>query len=81
MYAEFLRHQGFVTIQVTSASDAVAVAPRADVVVTGIMLTGVTDGIELIGRLRADEQLVRTQHRQLRQRARLGLVDDQRHTR
>ena len=59
MYEEFLRHQGFAPIAVTNGSDALSAAPQADVVVTGILLTGTIDGIELISRLRAEE---RTKH-------------------
>jgi chemosensory pili system protein ChpA (sensor histidine kinase/response regulator) len=59
MYEEFLRHQGFAPIAVTNGTDALFAAPQADVVVTGILLTGTIDGIELISRLRAEE---RTRH-------------------
>ena len=59
MYEEFLRHQGLAPIAVTNGSDALSAAPQADVVVTGILLTGTIDGIELIARLRAEE---RTRH-------------------
>jgi two-component system, cell cycle response regulator DivK len=54
MYAEFLRHHRFVTIVATDVGEALKLAPEADVVVTGILLSGDVDGIELISRLRAD---------------------------
>jgi CheY-like chemotaxis protein len=52
MYAEFLSHEGLTPIPVSSASDALAAAAKADVVVTGLRLPGNVDGIELIARLR-----------------------------
>jgi two-component system, cell cycle response regulator DivK len=60
MYAEFLSHAGLVPIPVSSALDALAVAPKADIVVTGLRLPGSVDGIELIGRLRTDGRTRRT---------------------
>jgi DNA-binding response OmpR family regulator len=56
MYAEFLRHEGLTPIPVSSAEDALTAAPRADVVVTGILLSGPFDGIELIAQLRRSER-------------------------
>lgn len=55
MYAEFLRYQGFVPVPMSTAADALRVAPRADVVVTGILLPGHMDGIELVTRLKTDD--------------------------
>jgi CheY-like chemotaxis protein len=54
MYAEFLSHAGLVPIAVSSAIDALAVATKADIVVTGLRLPGSVDGLELIARLRTD---------------------------
>ena len=56
MYAEFLRHHGFISIVARDADGALNAAHQADVVVTGILLSGTVDGIELIERLRADPQ-------------------------
>jgi two-component system, cell cycle response regulator DivK len=54
MYAEFLSHAGLMPIPASSAIDALAVAVKADIVVTGLRLPGDVDGIELIERLRGD---------------------------
>ena len=59
MYAEFLRYQGFVPVPMSTAADALSVAPRADVVVTGILLPGQMDGIELVTRLKTDDRTKR----------------------
>lgn len=59
MYSEFLRDHGFAVIGVSDAWDALTVAPKADVIVTGILLASSMDGVELIARLRHDE---RTNH-------------------
>ena len=56
MYSEFLRYQGFLPVPVLAARDALAVAPRADVIVTGLLLPEDMDGIELIARLKRDER-------------------------
>jgi CheY-like chemotaxis protein len=53
MYATFLRHAGWEAIAVDNAADALLRASQADVVVTGIVLNGNVDGIELVRRLRA----------------------------
>jgi two-component system cell cycle response regulator DivK len=59
-YVEFLSGQGLAVIGVSDAWDALIAAPRADVIVTGILLAGSMDGIELIGRLRRNERTSRT---------------------
>src|SRR5271154_873209 len=56
MYAKFLRRHGFLPIPVKTASDALTVAPHADVIVTETLLPGRIDGIEFIGRLKRDER-------------------------
>ena len=48
MYVEFLLHHGFAPVAVSNAETALPLAPRADVIVTGIMLP-VINGIEFIG--------------------------------
>src|SRR5436190_886449 len=59
MYAEFLRHAGFDVVALDNAADALASAPRADVIVTGIMLRGDSDGVEFVRQIRQDG---RTKH-------------------
>jgi len=54
MYAEFFRHSGFDVVTVDNADGALARAAQVDLVVTGILLRGETDGVELARRLRAD---------------------------
>jgi len=59
MYVEFLRDHGLAVIGVSDAWEALTVAPKADVIVTAILLASRIDGVELIARLRHDE---RTNH-------------------
>jgi CheY-like chemotaxis protein len=54
MYAEFLRYHGLVVIPVPDPGDALMLAPRVDVVDTGIILDDPMDGVELVSRLRHD---------------------------
>jgi CheY-like chemotaxis protein len=56
MYAEFLRDHGFLPIPVKTASDALTVAPHANVIVTETLLPGRIDGIEFIARLKRDKR-------------------------
>jgi two-component system cell cycle response regulator DivK len=56
MYAEFFRHQGWLPIPVSTAGDALRVAPIADVIIAGILLPGDMDGVEFIAQLKADER-------------------------
>jgi two-component system cell cycle response regulator DivK len=55
MYAEFLRYHGLAVIPVSDASDALLLAPQADIVVTGIILDNSMDGVEFVSRLRHDD--------------------------
>jgi hypothetical protein len=48
MYAEFFRHQGWSPIPVSTVGDALSLAPIADVIIAGILLSGHMDGIEFI---------------------------------
>lgn len=59
MYAEFLEHYGFEVFACTNGNDALAAAPDADVVITGIRLNGEFDGVELLVRLRHDHRTSR----------------------
>jgi CheY-like chemotaxis protein len=54
MYAEFLRYRGLAPMVVSTVRDALTVAPRADVIVTGLLLPGHMDGIELLARVKTD---------------------------
>src|SRR4029453_17626815 len=54
MYAEYLSHMGLVPLCVQEAADALRLASRADVVVTGILLPGALDGCGLIAALKGN---------------------------
>jgi len=60
MYAEYLRIQQFRAVQINNTEDALALARTADIIVTGILVPGPFDGVELVRRLRADN---RTKHK------------------
>jgi CheY-like chemotaxis protein len=60
MYVEYFRQAGLTPVAVDNAADAFAQAPGIDVVVTGILLNGAEDGVELVHRLRRD---LRTAHK------------------
>jgi two-component system, cell cycle response regulator DivK len=53
MYAEYLRRQRYRVIEIDDTGDALQMAPSCDVVVTGILVCGPFDGLELVRRLRA----------------------------
>jgi CheY-like chemotaxis protein len=55
MYTEFLRHYGLAAVCCSTAADALTLAPKADVIVTAILLPGQMDGIEFITRLRRND--------------------------
>ncbi len=55
MCAKCLSDHGFAVMAVSDARDALIAAPKADVIVTDILLAGM-DGVELITRLRRDER-------------------------
>jgi len=54
MYAEFFHYEGLAAICVSSARQAMTIAPYADVIITGLRLPGEIDGLELIAWLRRD---------------------------
>jgi len=60
MYAEYLRVHEFNTVEVGNTGEALQSAATADVIVTGIRVSGPFDGTELVRRLRADD---RTKHK------------------
>src|SRR5262245_15125195 len=51
-YAEYLSHMGVQPLCVQGATDALRLASRVDIVVTGILLPGPLDGCALIAALR-----------------------------
>jgi two-component system cell cycle response regulator DivK len=59
MYAECLRGQGLLPVPVVTGREGLAVARRADLIVTGLLLPGDMDGIEFITRLKGDERTKR----------------------
>jgi two-component system cell cycle response regulator DivK len=59
MYAEFLDLKGMGAICVSSARQAMTVAPIADVIVTGLRLRGEIGGVDLIAWLRRDNRTKR----------------------
>lgn len=56
MYVECLRREGFQPIVTGDGRDALRVADRVDAIVTGVMLTGGVDGLEIVERLKRDER-------------------------
>ena len=56
VYMEFLRDHQLAVIGVSDPWAALIAAPKADVVVAGILLARSMDGVELIARLRRDER-------------------------
>ena len=55
MYREFLAHKGLTAVAVYDADDALSNARNVDVIITGIRLDGDIDGIELVSRVRLDD--------------------------
>jgi two-component system cell cycle response regulator DivK len=51
MYVEFLRHHGLEVLCPPTCAEALTLADKADVIVTGILVPGSMDGIEFIRRL------------------------------
>lgn len=56
MYREFFAHQGIRLTCLPDAHDALRLAARAAIVITGILLPGEMDGIALVAALRADSR-------------------------
>ena len=56
MYAEYLRSYGFSVTEVDSTDAGLSAAHAADLVVTGVRVSGSFDGIELVRRLRHDDR-------------------------
>jgi CheY-like chemotaxis protein len=57
MYVECFRYEGFTVLPVSTAHEALIAAPQVAVIVTGILLPGHMDGLELVRRLRNDERM------------------------
>jgi CheY-like chemotaxis protein len=55
MYVEFLEYVGLPAIAVSTAADALRIAPLVDVVVTGVLLPGPVDGVSLATQLKRSE--------------------------
>jgi CheY-like chemotaxis protein len=56
MYAEFLRYAGLTPVITSSALPALRLALDVDIIVTGLLLPGPMDGIELVIRLKSDNR-------------------------
>ena len=54
MYTESLSHMGLRPVCVQHAQDAIRIAPKADVIVTELLLPGALDGYALIEMLKCD---------------------------
>ena len=59
MYVEFLRYAGLAPVPVSTAQEGLRLAPRADIVVTGLMLAGPIDGIAFAAQLKRDQRTKR----------------------
>jgi two-component system cell cycle response regulator DivK len=56
MYEEYLRARGFKPLVTDNGDEALRRAAEADVIVTGVRLSGTLDGIEVVRRLRQDDR-------------------------
>jgi CheY-like chemotaxis protein len=54
MYAEYLSHMGLRPVCVQYAQDAIRIAPKADLIVTELLLPGAFDGYALIEMLKCN---------------------------
>ena len=60
MYSQFLRYHGLVPIAVSTTMKARMLAPKADIIVTGIVLDDDIDGVELVSHLRHHDGTMHT---------------------
>jgi CheY-like chemotaxis protein len=60
MYAEYLRSRGMTVVVAEATDEALLKSAAADVIVTGIRLTGSFDGIELVRRIRVSHRTARS---------------------
>ena len=58
MYAEYLCAHGFRVHEAATTDDALALIDTCDMVITGLLVPGSIDGVELIARLRAKRSAV-----------------------
>jgi len=58
IYTKFLRYHGFQVMPVSTAREALAVAPVADAIVTEILLPSDRDGLALVQQLKNDSRTV-----------------------
>jgi len=56
LYAELFRQDGFRLILASTAREALRAAVKADAIVTGILLAGEMDGVEMLKRLKHDDR-------------------------
>jgi two-component system cell cycle response regulator DivK len=56
MYEEYLRARGFKPVVTDNGDEALRCAAEADVIVTGVRLSGPLDGIEVVRRLRQNDR-------------------------
>ena len=54
MYAEYFTSQGFRVIQAATTDEAIPLISEADVVITGLMVRGLVDPLEMIANIRDD---------------------------
>jgi CheY-like chemotaxis protein len=54
MYSEYLQFRGFAPLDINTTDEALTRAGNADVIVTGVRVSGSFDGLELVRRLGAD---------------------------
>lgn len=56
MYADYLQASGFEVLEADTTDSALALALETDIVVTGLLVPGTFDGIELVRRVRQDHR-------------------------
>lgn len=60
LYTAFLRHTGFTPLPVSTTDEGLQHAASVDAIVTGVGVVGSMDGLELVRRVRQNEDAVRT---------------------
>lgn len=58
MYAEYLCAHGFHVHEAATTNGALALIDKCDLVITGLLVPGSIDGVELIARIRAERSAV-----------------------
>lgn len=54
MYAEYFRAHGFEVVEAATTDAALPLVPAADVVITGLLVPGSIEPLDLIGRIRRE---------------------------